>query len=160
MESLQWRRRPEIADFCPLSWSNLSWINRNNLGDRFYPVRVPGRVVLSLSLSLWGWQTAAQYWIKILHLWVQTVYPALRLGSGGRFLEHLPDSSSVLDLFQSAILDAAFLLTIGSFLLTVELFYLQLTILAFLLTVGAFLLTVLASLLTVRAFLLTVGKCV
>ena len=26
MESLQWRRRPEIADFCPLSRSNLSWI--------------------------------------------------------------------------------------------------------------------------------------
>ena len=25
VESLQWRRRPEIADFCPLSWSNLSW---------------------------------------------------------------------------------------------------------------------------------------
>ena len=24
MESLQWRRRPEIADFCPLSWSNVS----------------------------------------------------------------------------------------------------------------------------------------
>ena len=24
LESLQWRRRPEIADFCPLSWSNLS----------------------------------------------------------------------------------------------------------------------------------------
>ena len=28
MESLQWRRRPEIADFCPLSWSNLSWCIR------------------------------------------------------------------------------------------------------------------------------------
>ena len=25
VESLQWRRHPEIADFCPLSWSNLSW---------------------------------------------------------------------------------------------------------------------------------------
>ena len=25
VESLQWRRRPEIADFCPLSWSNVSW---------------------------------------------------------------------------------------------------------------------------------------
>ena len=24
VESLQWRRRPEIADFCPLSWPNLS----------------------------------------------------------------------------------------------------------------------------------------
>ena len=38
------------------------------------------------------------------------------------------------------LLDAAFLLTVGSFLLTVELCYLQLTILALLLTVGAFLL--------------------
>ena len=26
VESLQWRRRPEIADFCPLSWSNWSWL--------------------------------------------------------------------------------------------------------------------------------------
>ena len=25
VESLQWRRRPEIAHFCPLSWSNVSW---------------------------------------------------------------------------------------------------------------------------------------
>ena len=25
VESLQWRRRPETADFCPLSWSNVSW---------------------------------------------------------------------------------------------------------------------------------------
>ena len=25
VESLQWRRRPEIADFCPWSWSNVSW---------------------------------------------------------------------------------------------------------------------------------------
>ena len=25
VESLQCRRRPKIADFCPLSWSNLSW---------------------------------------------------------------------------------------------------------------------------------------
>ena len=24
VESLQWRRRPENADFCPLSWLNLS----------------------------------------------------------------------------------------------------------------------------------------
>ena len=52
-------------------------------------------------------------------------------------------------LLKNAMLDAAFLLTVGSFLLTVELFYLQLTILAFLLTVGAFLLTVLPSLLTI-----------
>ena len=24
LEKRQWRRRPEIADFCPLSWTNLS----------------------------------------------------------------------------------------------------------------------------------------
>ena len=24
-KKFQWRRRPEIADFCPLSWSNVSW---------------------------------------------------------------------------------------------------------------------------------------
>ena len=58
------------------------------------------------------------------------------------------------------ILDAAFLLTIGSFLLAMELFYLQLTILAFLLTILAFLLAILAFLLTILAFLLTMGKCV
>ena len=40
------------------------------------------------------------------------------------------------------ILDAAFLLIVGSFLLTMELLYLQLTTLAILLTIGAFLLTV------------------
>ena len=32
MESLQWRRRPEIADFCPLSWSNASWHLEVSLG--------------------------------------------------------------------------------------------------------------------------------
>ena len=57
-------------------------------------------------------------------------------------------------MFRNGLLDAAFLLTVGSFLLTVELSYLQLTILAFLLTVGAFRLTILASLLTVGAFCL------
>ena len=24
-QKIQWRPRPEIADFCPLSWSNVSW---------------------------------------------------------------------------------------------------------------------------------------
>ena len=60
----------------------------------FYPVRVLGAVVLSLR----GWRTAAQYWIKFLHLWVQNLYPVLGLGSGGTLLEHLPHSSSVLDI--------------------------------------------------------------
>ena len=35
VESLQWRRRPEIADFCPLSWSNLSWL----VGSKTAPFR-------------------------------------------------------------------------------------------------------------------------
>ena len=50
----------------------------------FYPVQVLGGVVL----SLWGWQTAAQYWIKVLHAWVQKLYPILGLGSGGKLLRH------------------------------------------------------------------------
>ena len=25
LQKIQWRRRPEIADFCPLSWTNVSW---------------------------------------------------------------------------------------------------------------------------------------
>ena len=37
MESLQWRRRPEIADFCPLSWSNLSW----TMASRHHPQEGP-----------------------------------------------------------------------------------------------------------------------
>ena len=37
-----------------------------------------------------------------------------------------------------SVMDATFVLTVGSFLLTVGLFYLQLTILALLLTIGAF----------------------
>ena len=36
VESLQWRRRPEIADFCPLSWSNVSWWNESRHGLRCY----------------------------------------------------------------------------------------------------------------------------
>ena len=37
-QKIQWRRRPEIADFCPLSWSNVSWIcgtkSQPEVGDR------------------------------------------------------------------------------------------------------------------------------
>ena len=29
IQKIQWRRRPEIADFCPLSWSNVSWYFRH-----------------------------------------------------------------------------------------------------------------------------------
>ena len=52
------------------------------------------------------------------------------------------------------VLDAAFLLTVGSFLLTVELFYLQSIIVASILTVGALLLTVLAFFLQLEHFCL------
>ena len=42
-----------------------------------------------LSLSIQGWQAASQYWIKILHPWVQQkFYPVLGRRSGGRLLEH------------------------------------------------------------------------
>ena len=73
---------------------------------------------------------------------------------------HKSKFAALSGMCRAIVLDAAFLLAVGSSLLTVELFYLQWTILAFLLTVGAFSLTVLAYLLTVGAFLLTVGKCV
>ena len=39
----------------------------------FYPVWVLGRVVF----SLYGCQTPAQHWIKILHPWVQKLNPVL-----------------------------------------------------------------------------------
>ena len=42
----------------------------------FYPVLVLGGIVLSLR----GCRTPAQYWIKILHPWVQKFYPVLGLG--------------------------------------------------------------------------------
>ena len=51
----------------------------------------------------------------------------------------------------SIVLDAVFLLTVGSSLLPVELFHLQLCLGAFLLTIRAPLLTILASLLTIEA---------
>ena len=41
-----------------------------------------------LWISLYGCQTPAQHRIKILHPWVQEVYPVLGLGSGGRLLRH------------------------------------------------------------------------
>ena len=50
----------------------------------FYPVPVLGRIALSLR----GFQTAAQYWIKIVHPWVQKFYPVLGLGPGERLLWH------------------------------------------------------------------------
>ena len=45
-----------------------------------YPKPVLGRT----ALSPWGFQTAAQYWIKIVHPWVQKFYPVLGLGPGER----------------------------------------------------------------------------
>ena len=34
VESLQWRRRPEIADFCPLSWSNVPWDKKTRKSEK------------------------------------------------------------------------------------------------------------------------------
>ena len=34
-EKIQWRRRPEIADFWPLSWSNASWFIRTKMQGRW-----------------------------------------------------------------------------------------------------------------------------
>ena len=52
------------------------------LGDRFLSSAGAGGIVL----ALWGCQTPAQYWIKIVHPWVQKLYPVLGLGSGERLL--------------------------------------------------------------------------
>ena len=41
-----------------------------------------------LWISLYGCQTPAQHWIKILPPWVQEFYPVLGLGSGGKRLRH------------------------------------------------------------------------
>ena len=43
-----------------------------------YPVLVLGRHAVALLRC----QTSAQYWIKIVHPWVQIFYPVLGLGSG------------------------------------------------------------------------------
>ena len=40
--------------------------------------------------SLWGFQTAAQCWIKIVHPWAQRFYPVLALESARRLLWHFP----------------------------------------------------------------------
>ena len=55
--------------------------------------------------------------------------------------------------FPLSLVDATFLLTIGSFRLTIELFYLQLCL-------GALLLEVEAFCLQLKRVLLTTGKCV
>ena len=39
------------------------------------------RVLGGIVLALWGCQTPAQYWIKIVHPWVQKFYPVLGLRS-------------------------------------------------------------------------------
>ena len=53
----------------------------------FYPVQVLGGVALSLSLYEGG-KLLASTEKKGLHPWVQTFYPVLGLGFGGRLLEH------------------------------------------------------------------------
>ena len=54
-------------------------------------------------LFLWGCQTQAQYWMKIVHPWVQNFYPVLGAGVWREAPLAFPDSSSVLDTCQSAI---------------------------------------------------------
>ena len=67
-----------------LFWGETSF-SRGAVGDQFLPSAVARRgIVLALS----GCQTPAQFWIKIVHPWVQRFYPMLRLGSGGRLLWH------------------------------------------------------------------------
>ena len=65
----------------------------------FYPVLVPGR----FALSLWGCRAPAQYWIKIVHPWVQRFYPALRLGSWGRLLGGFPLPGTVLKITEKLL---------------------------------------------------------
>ena len=52
------------------------------MGDRFLSSAGAGGIVLGLG----GCQTPAQYWIKIVHPWVQKFYPVLGLGSGERLV--------------------------------------------------------------------------
>ena len=61
VESLQWRRRPEIADFCPLLWSNLSW------QTIIFPVveHTLGEDGVWDSMTLWGLEKANR---QISHL--------------------------------------------------------------------------------------------
>ena len=63
------------------------------MGDRFFPV-----LVLGIVLSLWGCQTPAQHWIKIVHPSVQKLYPILGVGVWRKAPKAFPDSSSVLDI--------------------------------------------------------------
>ena len=60
------------------------WHSSDSWETDSYPVLVPG----GTALFLWGCQTAAQYWIKIAHPWIQKFCPVLGLGSGGRLLRH------------------------------------------------------------------------
>ena len=63
---IQWRRHLEIADFCPLSWSNAPWITykkkflenyfSTHHGISRYPLRVNKLHLESLILcNWWGW---------------------------------------------------------------------------------------------------------
>ena len=57
----------------------------NGVGNRLLSSADVGK---ELWICLYGCQTPAQHWIKILHPCVQRFYPVLRLGSGGRLLRH------------------------------------------------------------------------
>ena len=83
MESLQWRRRPEIADFCPLSWSNVSWIFQASLRFRFLtpfstifwvfwgPERIFPRICLPKILAKFGWTFCCEFLLKPSFLCVE-----------------------------------------------------------------------------------------
>ena len=53
------------------------------MGDRLLSSAVTGK---NCTLCVRKCRTPAQYWIKIVHPWVQKLYPVLGLGSGGRLL--------------------------------------------------------------------------
>ena len=56
--------------------------------------------------SRWGCQTPAQYWITIVHPWVQKFYPVLGLGSEGRLLWHFQTPALYWTNFSPRLLDA------------------------------------------------------
>ena len=63
---------------------------RKPKGERFLweTILYPVLVLRGIALFLWGCQTPARHWIKIVHSCVQNVYPILGLGSEARLLWH------------------------------------------------------------------------
>ena len=74
VESLQWRRRPEIADFCPLSWSNLSWhLKKTRI---LHPNLLDWHVVGS-NIRSWQTSTSSCRRYLILRDWSRFSVPSL-----------------------------------------------------------------------------------